>query len=202
MPRQHRPPHHTRPADATALGGGVPIEELTPAEGLVLDQLRTGQTTNQIAKALCVSEATVRTHLTHIYAKLGVRGRVELLAGLAVPRGPDPPGLLGPTADSGPGPSEDGLPIEGLAQSPGPSPTSGRALLGRASLSAVGMLSAAAVLAHLAPLAATFAGPGLLVGQALIPRGRDHSAVRLGALAAGILLTTEQLAVLVALRAI
>lgn len=46
----------------------------------------------EVARALGLSEATVRTHLSHIYQKVGVRGRVELVARLqgagAVPTAP------------------------------------------------------------------------------------------------------------------
>jgi two-component system, NarL family, nitrate/nitrite response regulator NarL len=34
---------------------------------------------DQIAKKLCLSETTVRHHLTSIYGKLGVSDRLELL---------------------------------------------------------------------------------------------------------------------------
>jgi DNA-binding NarL/FixJ family response regulator len=41
----------------------------------VLSALARGQTNKQIARALHLSEATVKTHLLHIYAKLGVDDR-------------------------------------------------------------------------------------------------------------------------------
>jgi DNA-binding CsgD family transcriptional regulator len=56
------------------------VVELTPAERRVTEELLRGHTTAEIANDLFVSEATIRTHLTHIYGKLNVRGRVELLA--------------------------------------------------------------------------------------------------------------------------
>lgn len=55
---------------------------LTPSERNVLDRARTPMTAAEIARDMSLSEATVRTHLSHIYEKLGVRGRVELLASL------------------------------------------------------------------------------------------------------------------------
>jgi DNA-binding NarL/FixJ family response regulator len=51
---------------------GVP---LTTKERQVLDRLAQGDSNAQIATALFVSPATVKTHLAHIYAKLGVASR-------------------------------------------------------------------------------------------------------------------------------
>lgn len=48
----------------------------------MLERARSGSTAIEVAEQLGLSEATVRTHLSHIYAKVGVRGRVELLARL------------------------------------------------------------------------------------------------------------------------
>jgi DNA-binding CsgD family transcriptional regulator len=53
---------------------------LTPAEQSVLDHALTGAPAREIAERLSVSEATVRSHLSSIYVKLGVSGRVALLA--------------------------------------------------------------------------------------------------------------------------
>jgi predicted ATPase/class 3 adenylate cyclase/DNA-binding CsgD family transcriptional regulator len=53
---------------------------LSPRERMVLQQLVTGATSREIAEALVVSVATVDRHLTHIYTKLGVRGRSEAIA--------------------------------------------------------------------------------------------------------------------------
>jgi len=51
---------------------------LTPREREVLDLLAQGLTNPRIADRLSVSVATVRTHLSHLYAKLGCTNRVEL----------------------------------------------------------------------------------------------------------------------------
>jgi DNA-binding CsgD family transcriptional regulator len=67
---------------------------LTPAEQSVLDQALTGAPAREIAERLSVSEATVRSHLSSIYVKLGVSGRVALLAHF---RGAEPVSLLGAT---------------------------------------------------------------------------------------------------------
>jgi len=78
------------------------LSALTPAEQAVLDQALTGVTAREIAEHLSLSEATVRSHLSSIYVKLGVSGRVALLAQFrgseAVPpnvEAPAPPRPLG-----------------------------------------------------------------------------------------------------------
>jgi ATP/maltotriose-dependent transcriptional regulator MalT len=48
---------------------------LTTKELQVLTRLSQGETNAEIAAALFVSPATVKTHLTHIYVKLGVGSR-------------------------------------------------------------------------------------------------------------------------------
>lgn len=53
---------------------------LTPAERSVVEECVTGASNHEIAETLSLSEATVRTHLTHAYAKLGVTGRARLIA--------------------------------------------------------------------------------------------------------------------------
>ena len=42
-----------------------------------------GKTNHEVAKALFLAERTVASHLTHVYAKLGVRSRTELARRLA-----------------------------------------------------------------------------------------------------------------------
>ncbi len=56
------------------------LSALSPAEQAVLDQALTGVPAREIAERLSLSEATVRSHLSSIYVKLGVSGRVALLA--------------------------------------------------------------------------------------------------------------------------
>jgi DNA-binding NarL/FixJ family response regulator len=53
---------------------------------VVLQELASGKTTREIAGTLVVSEETVKTHLAHIYQKLGVNDRVQAVA-LALRRG-------------------------------------------------------------------------------------------------------------------
>jgi DNA-binding CsgD family transcriptional regulator len=58
------------------------LSKLSPSERQVFERARSGATAVDIARELSVTEATVRTHLSHIYEKLGVRGRLDLLARL------------------------------------------------------------------------------------------------------------------------
>lgn len=65
---------------------------LTDREREVLALAAEGLTNKQISARLCISAATVRTHLEHIYDKLGVRTRAgavgcapDLLAARRVP---------------------------------------------------------------------------------------------------------------------
>ena len=64
-----------------------PVEDrrfslLSPREREVLDAAIQGLSAREMARRLSLSEATVRSHLSAIYSKLGVSGRIELLAGL------------------------------------------------------------------------------------------------------------------------
>lgn len=60
------------------IGGRIREEGLTAAERRVADLVAKGQTNREVAAALFLGERTVASHLTHIYAKLGVRSRTEL----------------------------------------------------------------------------------------------------------------------------
>lgn len=55
-------------------------QTLTDREQVVLQELALGKTTKEIAGTLVVSEETVKTHLAHIYQKLGVSDRVQAVA--------------------------------------------------------------------------------------------------------------------------
>ncbi|KUG51231.1 LuxR family transcriptional regulator [Kocuria rosea subsp. polaris] len=55
----------------------APATALTAREIEILQRLATGATNRQLARALFISEATVKTHLVHIYAKLGVDNRTQ-----------------------------------------------------------------------------------------------------------------------------
>jgi DNA-binding CsgD family transcriptional regulator len=52
-----------------------PVPRLTPRQNDLLRLLAAGHTNTQIARRLGISEATVRTHLENIYARLGVSSR-------------------------------------------------------------------------------------------------------------------------------
>ena len=58
----------------------APIEQLTDRELKVLTLVAAGTTNREAAKQLFISEATVKTHLLHAYAKLGVRDRAAAVA--------------------------------------------------------------------------------------------------------------------------
>ena len=60
------------------VGGRTRVEGLTPAERRVATLVAEGKTNREVASALFLGERTVASHLTHIYAKLGVRSRTEL----------------------------------------------------------------------------------------------------------------------------
>jgi ATP/maltotriose-dependent transcriptional regulator MalT len=53
---------------------------LSPRELDVLQLVAGGRSNREIGTALFLSEATVKSHLAHIYAKLGVRSRTSAVA--------------------------------------------------------------------------------------------------------------------------
>ncbi len=69
-----------RAASAPGPAGDVAAEdELTPREAEVLRLIAAGQSNREIARALFVSEATVKTHVNRIFAKTGSRDRVQAI---------------------------------------------------------------------------------------------------------------------------
>ena len=86
-------PRTASPSDERPLPGA---QLLTPREADVLLMLQQGRSNAEIALALCVGVETVRTHAHHLYAKLGVSSRRELLPPANEPAGdraraPSPP---------------------------------------------------------------------------------------------------------------
>jgi DNA-binding CsgD family transcriptional regulator len=78
-------------ADASQTSGpparrSFDLSVLTPAERDVVGLALDGLSVREISARLVVSESTVHTHLTHVYQKLGVRGRLDLLALARSPR--------------------------------------------------------------------------------------------------------------------
>jgi DNA-binding CsgD family transcriptional regulator len=65
-------------AELGSIGGRTREEGLTAAEHRVAVLVAEGRTNREVAAALSLGERTVAGHLTHIYAKLGVRSRTEL----------------------------------------------------------------------------------------------------------------------------
>jgi len=65
------------PAAAAKLAEEVTRVQLTPRELATLRLLADGKSNKEIANALGISERTVKTHLGHLFEKLGVTSRTE-----------------------------------------------------------------------------------------------------------------------------
>ncbi|OIJ85678.1 hypothetical protein BIV24_28125 [Streptomyces colonosanans] len=94
------------PPVATRLLGRTraPQHRLTPREIEILTHLARGLSNRQVSRALFISEATVKTHLVHVFGKLGVDSRTGAVTA-ALARGliPEPqPGPTSPTARPNP----------------------------------------------------------------------------------------------------
>lgn len=74
-------PHTLSPASPSDAAPDIPSTlPLSTREREVLQHLALGERTARIAETLCISTATVRNHVQHIFEKLGAHSRLEVLA--------------------------------------------------------------------------------------------------------------------------
>ncbi|MDA0165595.1 response regulator transcription factor [Solirubrobacter ginsenosidimutans] len=71
--------HHVLAAVSAPVEPGLPDapDDLTPREVEVLQLIAAGLTNTEIADRLVVSAATVKSHVNHIFAKIGARDRAQ-----------------------------------------------------------------------------------------------------------------------------
>jgi DNA-binding CsgD family transcriptional regulator len=72
-------PVQVSPTPRTRARASLP-DGLTAREGDVLRLIAAGATSQEIANALTITVNTVETHITHVYQKIGARGRAEATA--------------------------------------------------------------------------------------------------------------------------
>jgi LuxR family maltose regulon positive regulatory protein len=67
-------------SEALASGRREPFEPLSEREMEVLRLIASGLSNKQIAGELVIAVSTVKSHINHIYGKLGVRSRTQAIA--------------------------------------------------------------------------------------------------------------------------
>jgi pimeloyl-ACP methyl ester carboxylesterase/DNA-binding CsgD family transcriptional regulator len=68
------------PADCHASGhNALPLDKLTPRERAVLEAIAEGLDNSEIAASLCLSEKTVRNHITRVFDKICVAHRYQAI---------------------------------------------------------------------------------------------------------------------------
>lgn len=82
----HAGKSHIPPVIAERLAERMGVEELTPREFDVLEQIVRGKSNKEIGTELDISEATVKTHINSLLSKLGVTDRTQA-ATAAIRRG-------------------------------------------------------------------------------------------------------------------
>jgi DNA-binding NarL/FixJ family response regulator len=65
----------TRPAPGAR--DAPDLQHLTPRELEVFELIGRGRSNTEIARRLCVTEATVKTHVAHVFSKLDLRDRAQ-----------------------------------------------------------------------------------------------------------------------------
>jgi len=80
LPDTSQTPAPSHSSDASSVSAISLIQQLTPREREVLQLLASGLTNPEIAAPLDISVNTVKMHLRHIYYKLSVASRAELIA--------------------------------------------------------------------------------------------------------------------------
>ena len=153
-------PDEPRDAVLASAERALDLSRLSGAERRVLSLALTGLSVREIADRLVLSEPTVRGHLGRIYGKLGVTGRVDLLARVAAEAARDDP------------------PPDRDEDDPDLTPRSELPLV----LVLVGGLAVVVLLSVLYPPAMIVTGPALVFAGWRLRRSRPTSAVGFAAL--------------------